>query len=343
MSEKVSVIIPVYNAEKYIIQCIKSLLNQTLYECEFIFINDGSRDNSRQIIESYQKLDNRIKLINQKNQGVSVARNTGLNMANGEYVGFVDADDYIEKDMYEVLYKSAKKNDCDVVVSNFESELGGHKIITNYSFPLNTVLKRNYIEKELLPYFLKKDDLNTVWNKIYNNKVIRVNNVNFPEKVALGEDGMFNIQFFSHASTMIYVDYTGYHYKEIAGSATRNISEKDYFKRALEVYHLQLPEIYTGKIDQVKMWKLKSIKLVNSVISYIHIYFISSQDVSFSNRYKYVKKMIVHKEFRDALSLFNRENYSTLGRYEKFLISMIKRKFVIGIYFATAYSRLRNK
>lgn len=342
MSEKVSVIIPVYNAEKYIIKCIKSLLSQTLHECEFIFINDGSEDNSRQIIESYQKLDNRIKLINQKNQGVSVARNTGLNMANGEYVGFVDADDYVDKDMYEVLYKSAKNNDCDVVVSNFESELGGHKIITNYSFPLNTVLKRNYIENELLPYFLKKDDLNTACSKIYKNKIIKVNNVSFPEKIVLGEDGMFNIHFFSHASTMIYVDYTGYHYKEIVGSATRNISNKDYFKRALEVYHLQLP-IYPGEIDQVKMWELKSIKLVNSVLSYIHIYFSSSQDVSFRNRYKYVKKMIAHEEFRDALSIFNRENYSTLGRYEKFLISLIKRKFVIGLYLTTAYSRFRNK
>ena len=343
MNNKVSVIIPVYNAEKYIVECIESLLSQTLQECEFIFVNDGSNDNSREIIQKYQKLDNRIKLINQKNQGVSIARNVGLSMAAGEYVGFVDADDYIEKDMYEVLYNSAKENNCDVVVSNFESELEGHKIITKYSFPLNTVLEKDYIEQELLQYFLKKDDLNTTCNKIYKNKVIRENNVNFPEKIALGEDGMFNMQFFSYASTMKYVDYTGYHYKEVAGSATRNISEKDYFKRALEVYRLQLPEIYTGKVDQVKMWQLKSIKLVNSVMSYIHIYFSPSKDISFSKRYKYVKKMINHTELRNALSIYYRENYSTLGRYEKFLVSMIKRKLIIGLYCTTAYSRFRNK
>ncbi|MES9697320.1 glycosyltransferase [Bacillus sp. JJ927] len=103
-----SVIIPVYNAEKYITQCIESLLNQTLRECEFIFINDGSTDNSEKIIEDYKKINDRITLINQENQGVSIARNRGLDVSTGEYVGFVDADDYIEKDMYEMLYNAAK-------------------------------------------------------------------------------------------------------------------------------------------------------------------------------------------------------------------------------------------
>src|SRR6476646_4070363 len=98
MSQKVSVIIPVYNAGKYITRCIESLLNQTLQECEFIFINDGSIDDSREIIEGYKQVDDRIILINQVNQGVSIARNKGLYLAAGEYVGFVDADDCIEKD-----------------------------------------------------------------------------------------------------------------------------------------------------------------------------------------------------------------------------------------------------
>ncbi|WP_243556899.1 glycosyltransferase [Priestia megaterium] len=83
MNVKVSVVIPVYNAEKYITECIESLLNQTLKQCEFIFVNDGSKDNSLQIIENYRKKDNRVKLINQENQGVSIARNNGLEIALG--------------------------------------------------------------------------------------------------------------------------------------------------------------------------------------------------------------------------------------------------------------------
>ena len=205
-----------------------------------------------QIIDEFKKKDSRIILINQENQGVSIARNNGLKVASGEYVGFVDADDYIEKDMYEKLYNSARENDCDIVVSNFESEIDGHKVITRYPFPINISLQKDFIEQEILPYFIMSDDLNTACNKIYKNKMIKENKVKFPEKIALGEDGMFNMQAFSYASSIKYIDYTGYHYREVIGSATRDISKKDYFKRALEVYTSELPQIFINKIDQGK-------------------------------------------------------------------------------------------
>lgn len=343
MKKEVSVIIPVYNAENYITQCIESLLNQTLRECEFIFINDGSTDNSEKIIEDYKKSDDRITLINQENQGVSIARNRGLDVSTGEYVGFVDADDYIEKDMYEMLYNAAKHGNCDVVISNFKSEMQGREVITRYPFLVDTVLKKNYIEQELLPYFLRTDNLNTTVNKIYRNKVIKGNDVKFPEKIELGEDGIFNIKFFSNAINMKYIDYIGYHYREVVGSATRNIAKKDYFRRAIEVYTMELPNIYTDTHSRAKMNQLKSIKFISSVMSYIHIYFTPSKDVSFSKRYKYVKKMIGNKYVTEALSLCYKEIYSTHGRYEKLLIDMIKRKSAMGLYLATSYSRFKNR
>ncbi|KFN15699.1 glycosyltransferase [Bacillus pseudomycoides] len=343
MSQKVSVIIPVYNAGKYITRCIESLLNQTLQECEFIFINDGSIDDSREIIEGYKQVDDRIILINQVNQGVSIARNKGLHLAAGEYVGFVDADDCIEKGMYETLYNSVKQSNCDVVISNFKGETEGHKVITTYPFPIDIVLEKDYIEQEVLPYFLKADNLNTVVNKIYRNNLIKENNVKFPSGIALGEDGMFNVAFFSGATRMKYVDYVGYHYKEVAGSATRNISEKDYFQRAVEVYTMELPQIYTDKIDRVRISKLRSIKFINSVMSYIHVYFTPSKDVSFNKRYKYVKSMIRNKHVREALPIYYSEIYNKLGRYERLIINLIKRQSTVGLYCVTAYSRFRNK
>ncbi|KMY51889.1 glycosyltransferase [Peribacillus loiseleuriae] len=343
MSIKVSVIIPVYNAEKYVAECIESLISQTLQDCEFIFINDGSKDRSGEMIEHYQKLDNRIILINQGNQGVSMARNAGLHIATGEYIGFVDADDYIENDMYERLYHSAKYDDCDVVISNFESEMDGHKVITKYPFPIDTTLKKNYIEQELLPYFIKADNLNSVVNKLFRNELIKEQSIGFPEKVALGEDGLFNIRFFSYAFTVKYLEYAGYHYREVAGSATRNIAGKDYFNRSLEVYNLNLPDIFTGIMNKEKLQQLKSIKLVNNVMSYIHLYLKPSQDISFSNRYKYVKNMICNKDVKEALFVYYNEVYHVLGRYEKFIVNMMKRKSIIGLYCATAYSRFRNK
>jgi glycosyltransferase involved in cell wall biosynthesis len=344
MSLKMSVIIPVYNADKYIVPCLESLISQTLQECEFICINDGSKDNSRQIIESYQRLDGRVKLINQDNQGVSAARNAGLRIAAGEYIGFVDADDYVEKDMFETLYRSATEpNHSDAVISNYETELGGHKAITKYPFPVATRLDREYIERELLPYFLKTEHLNTVWNKIYKRTLIEANGVTFPDRVALGEDAMFNIRFFDHAATMKYVDYTGYHYREVEGSATRNIAEKDYFKRSLEVFTMEFPNSYIAHMEQGKARELKSIKLIRSVMSYIDIYFEPNKDLSLRKRYTYVNNMIRNPYVRESLSVYNGEMYQGLNRYERFLIDMIKRKSTIGLYCAAAYSRFRNR
>lgn len=339
---KVSVIVPVYNAEKYIASCVESILSQTLPDLEVIFINDGSMDQSRKIIENYKKLNPQITLINQENQGVSMARNAGLQAATGEYIGFVDADDFIEKDMYETLYYAAKEGDCDAVISNFESELEGRKVITSYPFPIDTVLSRDYIEREILTYLIKSDQLNNVWNKIYKGTVINNNKVEFPEKVALGEDGMFNIRFFSNAGRVKFLGYSGYHYREVVGSATRDIVEKDYFKRAIEVYSFEIKEINSVHMNPVKMKKLKSLKLINSVISNINVYLNSPSNMSFTQRIKYVKNMINHPHVRDALPIYYSESYATLSRYEKFLAGMIQRKSLIGLYCATTYSKIRN-
>ncbi|MBE1444718.1 glycosyltransferase [Paenibacillus sp. OAS669] len=343
MSIKVSVIVPVYNAEKYVASCIESLLNQTLQECEFIFVNDGSKDQSGQVIEEYRKKDSRIKLIQQTNQGVSAARNAGLQAAAGAFVGFVDADDYVDKDMYEVLYSTAVQGDYDVVISNFESEIEGHKVITTYPFPHGTVLKKDYIEQEVLTYFLKSDQLNTVCSKLYKHKQIRDYQVKFPDKVALGEDGLFNMQFFRHADRIRYIDYTGYHYREVIGSATRNILEKDYFKRALEVYTLDIPDMYLTTMDKMRIQQLRSVKLINSVMSYIYVYFKASTEISLGERFKYVRNMINDPYVREALPYFYSEMYPSLGTYEKFIADMINKRFTLGLFAAATYSRLRNK
>lgn len=343
MKVKVSVIIPVFNAETFIASCIESLLRQTLRECEFIFINDGSTDNSLYIIKQYMEMDTRVKVINQDNQGVSKARNKGLSIACGEYVGFVDADDYVEEDMYEKLYTICAEGNYDGAISNFESEIEGHYVITNYPFLLRSSLDTEYIQKHILPYFLKSDNLNTVCSKLYKNEVIKQHGVSFPEGVALGEDGLFNLHFMSSVAKLVYLDYTGYHYREVAGSATRNITEKDYFKRALDVYRLHLPEGLMGDVDSRTIKELKSIRLINSVMSYIHVYFDPEQKLNYRKRAQYIKRMIRNEYVREALHLFYRTMYASLGKYDKWIIHFITAKSVTGLFFMTAYSRSRNK
>lgn len=343
MCTKVSVIVPVFNAEKYIAYCIESLLNQTLKDCEFIFVNDGSTDNSNKIIEEYARIDPRIILINQDNQGVSSARNTGLRKATGEYVGFVDADDHIMEDMYNVHYQATRSSHCDIVISNYYSEFNRSDSVVKYPFPINVDIDKKYIDIELTSYLLASDKCNAVWNKLYSNKVLKKNNIGFPQHISLGEDGMFNLLFMCFAESAKYIDYNGYCYREVKGSATRNIIEKDYFKPALEMYSLNHYKEFPLNLSEDQVRKLKSTKLIYTVMSYVHLYFTPTKDIPFIKRYKYIKKMIKHKYVKEALDLIPLHAIKNMGRYEKAILFMMKIELVFGLLYLVSYSRFRNQ
>jgi glycosyltransferase involved in cell wall biosynthesis len=342
-NRKISVIIPVYNAETYIIPCLESVINQKFSDIEIICVNDGSKDGSKALIEAYMRSYPQIILINQANQGVSMARNIGLQAASGDYIGFVDADDTIDATMYDTLYRAAVEGDCDAVISHLECELEGCKVITKFPFPLGIVLNRDYIEREIMTYFLKSDQLNMVCNKLYKRVKIEDYDVTFPKNVSLGEDGIFNMRFFKHATRIIYIDYSGYNYREVKGSATRNILEKDYFQRALEVYELDISDLYTSSdIDSIKFKQLRSYKLISSVIASINMYLRASKDLSLRERLRYVNGMIRNPDVREALPYYYHEASGTISRYERFIAEMIRRKSILGLYCATTYSKLRN-
>ena len=118
-SPKISIIIPVYKVEKYLSRCMDTILNQTLKDIEIILIDDGSPDNCPELCDEYAKQDNRVKVIHKNNEGLGFARNSGLEIATGEYVAFVDSDDYVKKSMFEELYNELKVNNLDVVFYNF--------------------------------------------------------------------------------------------------------------------------------------------------------------------------------------------------------------------------------
>ncbi|MCR2802510.1 glycosyltransferase [Paenibacillus soyae] len=340
---KVSIVIPVYNAADYLPRCIDSLTSQTLQECEFIFVNDGSMDESRAIIEQRRQDDERIILINQANQGVSVARNSGLKAARGEYIGFVDADDYVEREMYERLYRTAADRNCDAVFSNLLSELSGALIETKHPLPQDADLEKPYILEHVLPLFLKTEELNSACNKLYRRSLIKEHGIEFPRGVALGEDGMFNVLFLSHAHRIRYLDYAGYRYCEAIGSATRNASGKDYFARALEVFLTPPPHIYDELLGKEEILSLKSTKLIHSVMANIHIYLDKGNGMGLASRLSYVSSMVSHREVQRALPYYLKERVSSLGRYDKTILLFMQRRFVWGLYLVTGYSRFRNR
>lgn len=338
-----TVVVPVYNSAAYLDECIQSLLAQTLTNCEFIFVNDGSKDNSQNIIESYQKKDSRIVLINQENQGVSVARNNGIAIAKGNYIGFVDADDTVEKDMYQTLYTIATQNQIDVVVSRVKKEQDGVVVSHTHPFASEVVFDEEYIHNQIIPYMVQKDNLNTACNKIYKSDVINQHQIRFPKGVALGEDGLFNMKAISFAKSLFFTDYTGYFYREVAGSATRNIVEKDYFKQTLAVYQFDFTQFLSGKVNIKNEQQLKGLRLIDKVLAIVAIYLNAKKSGSFSSRYRYVRNMIHNDEVQKNIHQLWNEVTLNKSKFEKFILYCIKSKWMFCIVLATQYSYLRNK
>lgn len=173
---KISVIIPVYNVEQYLPQCLDSLKNQILSDLEFICINDGSVDGSLDILQAYAAEDHRFVIINQKNRGQGYARNKGLEAASGEYIGFVDPDDWVEPDMYEQMYNLAEKYNADTVECNYEHYIESPKTVTtmpgNIKRPLpetsDGILSYNWTQ--LPGQHLIWSCPHAVWNKIFCKK-----------------------------------------------------------------------------------------------------------------------------------------------------------------------------
>lgn len=334
-----SIIIPVYNAEEYLEECIQSLLNQSFHDCEFIFINDGSTDNSKNIIDKYRENDERIKLINQQNKGVSEARNRGILNAKGKYITFVDADDYVDQFVYEKIYNLLEDNDWDVIIYNIEEEIEGHKNIIKYNIVENQTLEKKYLDEYIMPMFIREDKMNSVCNKIYKNSVVCNYNIKFPKNVSLGEDCIFNINFFSKISKFGYMNYIGYHYREVKNSATRSIDIEDILEKALNIYRLDYNKMYYIEMSSQKINELKSIRLINTIKSYIYIIFKS--DYRRVIKRKYINRILYNEDIQAALSIYKKNNRVTT-KYERVMIYGIEKKMYFLLEVICMYSRIRN-
>ena len=216
MEPKVSIIVPIYNSEKYMSKCIESILNQTLTEIEIILVNDGSTDNSGKIIDNYAKKDNRIRVIHQDNSGPSVARNKGINIAKGKYIGFVDSDDYIEPNMYEELYNNANSKNIEVVMCSYnENNLYNQtEYVVKAKLEQDKIYEKEDIKHNIISTFSKNDNYGfySLWNKIYLREWLFKRNLELDVNRDHGEDWWFNINVFSKLNSFVYIDRVLYNY-----------------------------------------------------------------------------------------------------------------------------------
>lgn len=304
--KKVSVIIPVYNVENYLRKCLDSLVNQTLKDIEIIVVNDGTTDNSQEIIDEYvKKYPKKVVSIIQENGGQGTARNTGLLHAKGEYIGYVDSDDYVEENMYEELYKKAKEEDSDIVIC------GNNVVKENYDF-----LSKEEVDKEFL---LGKM---AVWNKIYKKNIIVDNKIQFRSKVWY-EDLDFTMKVYFSSKKISYVDKPLYNYLLREGSTMNNNNIKR---------NLELIQAFDSLIDYCKDKKIyNKAKDEIEFLCIYHMYiFAITRVLNTNNNYK--AKIAIINKFRDYINSnfpnFKQNKYLyLLPKRRKLIYNLINSKF----------------
>ena len=275
---KVSVIIPVYNVEKYLKQCLDSVLNQTLEDIEIICVNDGSTDNCPQILEDYVRQDKRIKVIHKSNSGYGHSMNVGIDNATGEYIGIVESDDWILPDMYETLYSKAKENDLDVIKSDYFEYWGKFNCknlihYDNLEYQYNKILK-----DEDLEIFWKYIAFN--WIGIYKRSFLNQNNIRHNESLGASyQDAGFRMQVTAMAKSGMIIDKAFYMYRQ--DNPYSSVKSKEKMMCIRNEYE------YTAKILKAKNLNL-SLKILYSYLILDHRWTLNRIDDSLKSQYIHI-------------------------------------------------------
>ena len=266
----ISLIIPVYKVEKYLEKCIQSVINQTYENLQIILVDDGSPDNCGKICDEYAKKDHRIEVIHKSNGGLSDARNKGLEIAKGEYIGFVDSDDYIEADMYEVLYNLLKQYNADVSICNFYTVSQGKISIKNADNGINEY-NRIEILKEIL---LDKNIQSYAWNKLYKKELF--DEIKYPIRKKYEDIGT-TFYLLEKCNKVVVTGKSEYYYINRQDSIVNNVTEStitDYIELIIQRYDYieeNIKELSSYNKDYLKRilkTAEKDIKSLNEVGDY---------------------------------------------------------------------------
>ena len=305
----ISIIVPVYNAEQYLPKCLDSILNQTYKYLEVICINDGSCDNSINILNQYKAQDSRMVVINKSNEGVSATRNCGLKQATGEYFMFVDADDWIEPDTCEKVLTVMEDNNADIVMWSYVSERG-FSSSPKTIFPNDCVFENPNELKQIHRRFIGlvgdelahpelADSLSTVWGKLYKKSLLETSKVEFIDLAELGtyEDGMFNLQIFQNVNKIAYISKCFYHYRKTNQTSVTSVYKENLFGQWQTLYKKMGQYIDANRLPEIYHEALKN-RIALSILGLgLNI---MGADVSYIQKVKMIKVILSTNRYKEA-------------------------------------------
>lgn len=332
--ELISVIVPVYNAEPYLIRCVDSICRQTYKKLEIILVDDGSPDNCPQMCDKLMLEDPRIKVIHKENGGQGLARNAGLDIATGTYVAFVDSDDWISTTRIENLYQEAKRTQADMVV-------GAHSAVSSagQTRVFHTTLKETvYVGKAivrdiLLPMIAPAPEQpldviieSGVWMNLYSMELVSKNGLRFiSERYSVAEDLQFNVDFLHYASRVSVIDETGYFYFENQASHSRRFDPAR-IQRTVNFYHtlrektakFGIEEMSAERIDRCYLMKVRVV-----------IRLIVISEMPRSQKLRLIRSVLEEDVTKEVLCRYPIEKYIPAMRL---LAYMMRAESVMGVY-----------
>lgn len=315
---KISIIVPVYNAEKSLEKCLDSLINQTYRDLEIILVNDGSKDRSGEICDIFSQKDSRIKVINQRNQGVSITRNSGIMAATGEVIQFVDSDDWLELDCCDLAYKEYSKNKSNLIIWGYSNYIDSSTIIKHIYSDEEYV----YLNKGDFIYVKYNDLFNVPWNKLFSLSIIRDNNILFKEGLSLGEDLLFNLDYIYNMNKegqLVVVNRCLYNYYEVNSNTLSKIVKDDYIENRQFIYDrlYEVLEKYSDMSDDIL---LKYYTLRKRGMQKIIIGVNNNTSLSFKEKYKKIDRVLKSDDYDTCI---NKCEYGSNANLKRF-ISKIK-------------------
>lgn len=322
---KISVIIPIYNAEKYLIECLNSVINQTYGNLEIILVNDGSSDGSLKICNEYAAYDARIRVISKENGGVSSARNAGLDIATGEWLYFIDSDDWIELNTLEKVLNMAIETNTDICFFDYE------KVYKNKRVPISTFRSDKNI-------FCQMDSYETlylysqspyIWNCIIK-RISEINNIQYEKKLYIGEDDIFKFQIYRYIKSFSYLNETLYHYRMRNTSAIHSV-KKDYLENVYIKYTIMKNIIQNGGYTKLAL-RIPDSMLIGKLSAIVTIAFYGR--IGIKCDYRLIESFMNSSEYRQAIENYDKRLIQ--GRANKIYIKIKKpnRLLFTVVYFS---------
>lgn len=338
LDEKISIILPAYNAEKYIKRTIDSLLVQTYENIEIICINDGSKDSTLDILNEFHKKDSRVVIIDKKNEGVWRARFDGIKIASGEYLTFIDSDDYVDSTFIEKLYSSISENKSDIAICGFRriDEKTGKVLSSEMKFDKSRIITRDTNFEEII-------SINTaLWNKMYKTSIVKnVKNIEKPPRIL--EDMMFLAMAYQNVEKISFVDDYLYNYIVREGSLMNTIKENEVI--VLQNSMLEVKEIYNkGRSSKEANEILSSMAFLHFGIS---LMLLVSKDKNSNFKLEYKKNL---KYLNDNFSEWKSTKYLKLlyclrKKSSNLKVAIVKKVYMLHMFsaFISVYKFVTSK